>query len=124
MQPIAANISVGIPSTVDPDRALNPEQRAHKLCINAADTAMLPTTATLQEIVDRPDLHTIGDLAALTDRLTNEMMLFSALVGHAMAGHRLSHYQIGPDAALVDALSCADAHQNDLHGEFVRELES
>jgi hypothetical protein len=48
-------------------------------------SALHPALESLRQILDRPDLHTIGDLAALTDRLTSEMMLFNALVGGPLA---------------------------------------
>jgi hypothetical protein len=48
-------------------------------------SALHPALDALRQILDRPDLHTIGDLAALTDRLTSEMMLFNALVGGPLA---------------------------------------
>ena len=118
MQPIAANLSVGIPSIGGPDHLLSSEQCTGNQHVEAADTELLPTIATLQQIVDRPDMHTVGDLAALTDQLTSELMLFSALVGLTATPN-----SIGPETKLGEAPAGADARQNDLHAEFLRDLE-
>jgi hypothetical protein len=74
-------------------------------------SALHPALETLRQILDRPDLHTIGDLAALTEQLTGEMMLFNALVG-------------GPLAQLSAASAPADDVGIDFLAEFLRELES
>jgi hypothetical protein len=79
----------------------------------AAETSaeLHPTLEALRQILDRPDRHTIGDLAALTERMTGEMMLFNALVG-------------GPLAQLSAAAAPAVDVNIDFLAEFLRELES
>jgi ATP phosphoribosyltransferase regulatory subunit HisZ len=106
MRPIEASFK-GVASTVT--REHHPDTR---------QVDELPPTLqdTLQRMLDRPDAHAVGDLAALTERLTNEMMLFSALVGGTVTA-----------AAAVDRTAnqaeCADAAQAALHAEFLRDLE-
>jgi hypothetical protein len=87
----------------------------------AAEPAELPPTLqeALQQMLDQPAAHTIGDLAALTDRLTSEMMLFSALVGGSAA--KVAAAPVDQCPANTDS---ADAAQTELHNEFVRELEA
>jgi hypothetical protein len=86
-----------------------------------AEAAALPPTLqdALQQILDRPDAHTIGDLAALTDRLTREMMLFSPLIGGVATKPTVTPGN--QNAARAD---CGDAVQAELHAEFLRDLEA
>jgi hypothetical protein len=53
--------------------------------VTDTQTALHPALESLRHMLDHPDRHTIGDLAALTERLTSEMMLFNALVGGPLA---------------------------------------
>ncbi len=106
MQPIEAKFSGGVASKVIRDLS------------SKAEPADLPPTLqdALQQMLDQPDAHTIGDLAALTERLTNEMMLFSALVGEAPAKIATS-----PTPELA---GCIHPAQAELHAEFLRDLEA
>jgi hypothetical protein len=72
----------------------------------------------LKHLMECPQAHTIGDLADLTDRLTNEMMLFSALMGGAVTKAARA---AGDENAT--STTCADAGQTELHAEFIRELD-
>jgi hypothetical protein len=107
MQPIEANFCGGVASSGD-----------REVGIDAAP-ALPPTLQdALQQILERPDAHTIADLAALTDRLTREMMLFGPLVGGVAMKSVATH---GDQAADAD---CVDARQAALHAEFLRDLEA
>jgi hypothetical protein len=68
-----------------------------------------PSLEALRRILDRPQLHTIGDLAALTEQMTSEMMLFHALVG-------------GPAAALALDDAAAPDVEIDFLAAFLRDL--
>jgi hypothetical protein len=105
MQPIEAKFSGGVANKVIRD-------------LPDAEAAELPPTLqnALQQMLDQPDAHTIGDLAALTERLTNEMMLFSPLVGEIP-----SKTAAQPTS---DLGTCADPAQIELQAEFLRELEA
>jgi hypothetical protein len=84
-----------------------------------APTELPPTLQeALQQMLDHPATYTIGDLAALTDRLTSELMLFSALVGVGATVTRAVSNDHGP--AACDPQSTAQA---ELHAAFVAELE-
>jgi hypothetical protein len=108
MQPIEANFSGGVGSVSAPEIAIN------------AEPAALPPTLrdALQQILDRPDAHTIGDLAVLTDRLTRELMLFGPLVGGAAT--KTAAVTGLKNAACPDSV---DAVQAELHAEFLRDLD-
>jgi hypothetical protein len=82
-------------ATLRPDGALSSQEAFQAL---AAETQadLHPALENLRQILDRPHLHTIGDLAALTDRLTNEMMLFNALVGGPLAQNRSDNAETAP----------------------------
>jgi hypothetical protein len=58
---------------------------AYQRLTEDAEAAVHPALDELRQIFAHPDRHTIGDLAALTERLTSEMMLFHALVGGPLA---------------------------------------
>jgi hypothetical protein len=105
MQPMESNFSGSVAGLGSRDH--NPD----------ADPTELPPTLqqALQQMLDHPAAHTVGDLAALTERLTNEMMLFSALVG---VPAKIATEQSPEHAAR------ADLEQAHLHAEFVRELEA
>jgi hypothetical protein len=105
MQPIEANFSGGVANSGLKERAPD------------AEATELPPTLqqALQQMLDQPGAHTVGDLAALTDRLTSEMMLFSALVG---VPAKIASEQAPEHSAH------ADPAQVDLHAEFIRDLEA
>jgi hypothetical protein len=120
MPPIESNLSVGSPGSVSPE---NFTPARHNPAKRTAEAEMPATVEALQQILDRPDLHSIGDFAALTDRLISEMMLFNALIGGSAA--QFSHD--APAAALAAAMISGDAAANDaqmeLLAEFLRDLE-
>jgi hypothetical protein len=87
---------------------------------DAAQAELPPTLQeALQQILDQPDAHSIGDLAALTERLTSEMMLFSPLVGGAATMITPPPTENNPGSA-----DGADPAQAALHAEFIREFEA
>ena len=115
MQPEKGNFSASAANAIDP---LNASHR--QFCDLIADTQadQHPALEALRQILDRPDQHTIGDLAVLTDRLTSEMMLFNALVGGPLA--QISTLPIPTEPAAITAASDAQA---ELLAEFLRDLE-
>jgi hypothetical protein len=107
MQPIETNFTLGVPSSVKLEQC--PDSR------HAAE--LLPVAEALQQLMSRPQAYRIGDLAALTDRLTGELMLFSALVGPTRTSNT--------DVAIAAPSANADGEtQSELHAAFMRELEA
>jgi hypothetical protein len=123
MQPekgnFSPNFSASAANALDP---LSASQRQFRDLIADAGADQHPALDDLRRILDRPDLHTIGDLAVLTDRLTSEMMLFNALVGGPLAQ---IHPQIGtvPPLAAPGTFPTASDAQAELLAEFLRDLE-
>jgi hypothetical protein len=115
MQPENGNFSPSAANAIDP---LNASHRQFCDLIADAETDQHPALEALRQILDRPDQHTIGDLAVLTDRLTSEMMLFNALIGGPLA--QISTLQPVTEPA---AVSMASDAQLELLAEFLRDLE-
>ena len=115
MQPEKARLSTSFAHASD---TMNAGQRNFCELIAEAQAEQHPALEALRQIIDRPDLHAVGDLAALTDRLTSEMMLFNALVGGPLA-------RISPLPALTapGAMPTASDEQTELLAEFLRDLE-
>jgi hypothetical protein len=123
MQPekgnFSANFSASAANAMDP---LSASQRQFRDLIADAQADQHPALGDLRRILDRPDLHTIGDLAVLTDRLTSEMMLFNALVGGPLAQLDPQIGTVPPLAAPGTCPTASDA-QAELLAEFLRDLE-
>jgi hypothetical protein len=59
-----------------------------------------PSIEALKQIIDKPELHTVGALAALADNLLAELSLFSALCGTTPAKEAVSAEQPAVDVEL------------------------
>jgi hypothetical protein len=106
MLPVETNFSLGVPNCVTPEHYPDPRDAAE----------LLPVAEALQQLMNRPQAYRIGDLAALTDRLTGELMLFSALVGPSRTSNS--------DIAVEVPSAHTEETQSELHAAFMRELEA
>jgi hypothetical protein len=112
MQPVETNLSVGASSTASAEHHPVTGPYFNDLAPDA-DQELPPVAEALRQLLSRPQAYKIGDLAALTDRLTSDLMLFSALFGH---GHTSDPVDAG--------ITSADETQSELHAAFIQELEA
>jgi hypothetical protein len=119
MQPDKVSFSSSVANTGENASA---SQRNFAELIAETQAEQHPALETLRQIIDRPDLHSVGDLAAMTERLTSEMMLFNALVGGPLAQFSPQIDPLPPVAA-PGMFPPASDEQTALLAEFLRDLE-